>query len=65
MWPHGRAKDFFWAVDPCFRPLLFAGFFSAHVMWGEVIAGGRSGRDIAAAPRLRFPPLEIFAQRQF
>src|SRR3982074_427081 len=33
-------------------------------MWGDVIAMGRRRRDIASPPRLRFSPLEIFAQRQ-
>ncbi|HWX06230.1 MAG TPA: hypothetical protein VN065_10400, partial [Bradyrhizobium sp.] len=34
-------------------------------MWGNVIAIGRCHRDIAASPRLRFSPLEVFPQRQF
>src|SRR5260370_22775193 len=44
---------------------LFAGLFSAAVMWGGIISIGSCHRDIASRPRLRFSPLEIFAPRQF
>jgi hypothetical protein len=33
-------------------------------MWGDVLGIGRCGAGIAASARLRFAPLEIFAQRQ-
>src|ERR1700744_87396 len=36
----------------------------AVVIWCDAIGIGRREREIAAPPRLRFSPLEIFAQRQ-
>ena len=44
---------------------LFARLFSAAVMWRDIAGIGRRGRRIASPPRLRFSPLEVFAQRQF
>src|ERR1700738_880216 len=44
---------------------LRARLFSVAVMWGGVIAMGRCRHVLAPAFRLRFSPLEIFAQRLF
>src|SRR4030088_2204591 len=44
---------------------LFARLVSAAIIWCDVITIGRGHREIASALRLRFAPLEIFAQRQF
>jgi len=46
------------------RTRLFARFFSARVMWWDVITIGSRRRGIASRPGLRFSPLEIFAQCQ-
>jgi hypothetical protein len=54
--PHHHTKN-----DSC--GTLFVRL-SVAVMWGDVRAVGRCGAGIASSPRLRFPPLEIFAQRQ-
>ena len=44
---------------------LPARLFSAPVIQGDAGVIGRRARDVAPALRLRFSPLEIFAQRQF
>ena len=42
---------------------LFARFFSAAIMWCGGLIMGRCRRDVVSSPRLRFSPLEVFAQR--
>src|ERR1700704_3780003 len=44
--------------------LLSARLVAAVVMWCGLIVMGRCGRGIASPPRLRFSPLEVFAQCQ-
>lgn len=52
------------AVIPPARRLLVR-FRTEFVMWGCLGIIARCGVRIAASPRLRFSPLEIFPQRQF